>query len=97
MALPSPFVPVQVAIMLAAGAAALMPPAQGAVLIWSPAGETAGRIGAWALDGGNRLIAAGPLPGSLVVWGDGARIGALARAHGALAMRAPLSSCGGRA
>lgn len=96
MPLPSPFVPIQVTIMLAAVAAALMPPAEGAVLIWSTTGETAGRIGAWALDGGNRLISAGPMPGSLVVWGDGARIGALARAHGALAMRAPVSSCGGR-
>lgn len=98
MAAPSLFATLQIGVMLAAtAAAAALPPREGAILIWSAQGETPGRIAGWALDDETRLLAPGPIADSLVVRGYGARLRALAWAHGALALRAPASICGGRA
>lgn len=92
----SPLVAAQVAIALAASGTALAaPPAEGAILIWSATGEPAGRIAGWALDGETRLLGHGPLAGTLIVWGDGDRLATVARAHGAVALRAPGSLCKG--
>lgn len=97
MVVPPLFLSLQIGTMLVATtAAAALPPRQGSVLLWSVSGESPGRIAAWALDGDTRLIAIGPA-GSLIVRGDGARLGRLARGHGAIALRAPIASCGDRA
>lgn len=94
---PPLFLSLQIGAMLVATTAtAALPPRQGAVLIWSLRGEAPGRIAAWAVDGDTRLITTGPA-GSLIVRGDGARLGRLARAHGAVALRAPTAGCGGTA
>jgi hypothetical protein len=97
MAAPSLFLCSQIGVMIAAtAAAAVLPPRDGPILIWSAGGEAPGRIAGWALDGDTRLIGTGPA-GSLIVWGDGPRLASRALAHGALALRAPRALCGGRA
>lgn len=75
-------------------ALALMPPAQGRMLlvpVW-PGSDT--RLASLAIDRGARLIATGPVAGSLVVDGERARLAPLL-ARGVLPLAAVALDCGG--
>ena len=70
----------------------LAPPAKGAILIVT-AHSPPGKILAWALPTGARLLGAGPFPGSIKVFGDRAALVRPALAHGALLLEAQRSGC----
>lgn len=96
MARPFPLLTLQIALALgASGAAVAAPPAEGEILILSVTGQSAGEIAGWALDGQTRLLGRGPLATSLVIRGEGGRIAAIARAHGAVAVRGSAAMCAG--
>ncbi|ATE66908.1 hypothetical protein [Rhizorhabdus dicambivorans] len=86
-------VPAQIATALIAMAGfAFAPPAQGRMLLVPIAGAGASAL---VVDGGARLIGAGPLPGSLVVMGERDRFVGPALLKGILVLSAPPSWCGG--
>ncbi|SNS56202.1 hypothetical protein SAMN06295912_10941 [Sphingomonas laterariae] len=91
-----PILAMQLAIAAAALAIiALAPPARGPMLLVPVTPAAATELAALAVASGSRLIAQGPLPGSLIVDGDalaGALIG-----HGILTLAAPRSGCGEKA
>jgi len=60
---------------------ALAPPAQGAILLVSLRGETAGEIARWAVANDARLLQRGPWPNSLVVIGSRAALLSAAVEH----------------
>jgi hypothetical protein len=78
------------------GAAWAMPPHHGPMLLLPLTSAAAGRTAQVAVDGGARLLARGPTPGSLVVEGDSARLVGLI-GEGILVMRAPPAGCGAAA
>lgn len=75
--------------------AALAPPAHGALLAVPLSGEPMGRIVDVALAHGATIAGAGPLPGSVVLRGDRARLAAPLRAHGVLLLAGSKPLCGG--
>lgn len=72
---------------------ALWPPQRGAMLMVPLSGHVASVIDV-AMTGGAGLLAAGPLPGSMVVMGDRAAIGRRALDRGILVLSAPRALCG---
>lgn len=72
---------------------ALMPPAQGNILIVSLAGQGRGAIAHWAIDHDARLVGAGPLPNSLVVAGTRGLLVQAAIDHGALLLSGAWTGC----
>lgn len=73
---------------------ALRPPAEGAMLVvpLGPAGE--GRLADVALDHGGKLLGAGPVGGSLVIYGRRAALQPAFRAAHAIVLAAPAMLCG---
>ena len=80
------------AVVLGLGVLALAPPAEGRMLLVPLAGHSGGMIAAAARQGA-RLVATGPLPASIVVEGDRARLAAPMRAAGVLLLAAPAAGC----
>lgn len=81
-------------VLLAFIVLALLPPATGRMLIL-PLSASAGRqAAALAVGGGARLMGAGPVAGSLIVWGDRDRLLTRVTHSGALLLAAPPGACG---
>lgn len=74
-------------------AIALWPPQRGPMLMVPLTGHVASVIDV-AMTGGAGLLAAGPLPGSMIVMGDRAAIGRQAFDRGILVLSAPRALCG---
>lgn len=73
---------------------AFAPPARGRMLLVPLSSHAAATLPAAALDGGAKLLAAGPVPGSLVVVADRARLGGVSLAAGMVILSAPPLLCG---
>lgn len=71
--------------------AAAWPPSRGTILVVPVAAGAERGLAAGALDAGARLLERGPLPGSLVVQGERARLRAI---PGALLLAAAPTACG---
>ncbi|WP_242138350.1 MULTISPECIES: hypothetical protein [unclassified Sphingomonas] len=80
--------------VLALLAMALWPPVSGAMLLVPLMQGNAGTLVTLARSSGAMLVGTGPLPGSLVVLGDRARITRKLRAWNVLLIAAPSSGCG---
>jgi hypothetical protein len=76
---------------------ALVPPAQGKMMIVSLSGQSAGEIAAWASREGLAIIGQGPLAGSLVVRTEGGTLADKALRHGGIVVAAPATGCGAAA
>ncbi|PXA82778.1 hypothetical protein DMC47_45300 [Nostoc sp. 3335mG] len=70
----------------------LAPPAQGQMLLVPLTHAAGAHLPGLAIQGNTRLIAAGPLPGSLVVEGRRADLAPLLR-HSTLVLGVPLGGC----
>ena len=77
--------------------ATLVPPAEGEALLVPLGAGAAARIAPLALAHGSRLVARGPLPGSLVVEGSRARLWITLLRAGIVMTAAPPVGCGERA
>ncbi len=73
----------------------VMPPLEGAILILPIRATTPGMTFNWAAPSGAALLAIGPTPGSLIVFGRRDILAATAFEHGSLLLAAPSSLCGG--
>lgn len=73
---------------------ALAPPARGTMLVVPLGAASVDAALAWTSQADARVIAPGPIPGSLLVEGSLARLWAPALGHGALLMRAEFLGCG---
>lgn len=71
----------------------LAPPAYGAIMLVPLTPAAAAGLPALALQGEARLIAAGPLPGSLIVEGARGRLAPAALAHAVLPLASPPAGC----
>lgn len=92
---PSLLLAAQCALILAALAGfALRPPPVGRMLILPLPGVEDGAAVRLATRGGAALIGTGPLPGSVVVEGDQARLGDAVLAAGLVMLAAPRAGCG---
>jgi hypothetical protein len=89
--------PILLTHVVAAAAASLAltvwPPADGPMLL-VPLGGGIGTAVRAATGGGGRILAAGPLPGSLVVEGERSRIAAAAPGWRMVIVAAPAAACG---
>jgi len=74
---------------------AFAPPARGRMLLIPLSPRAATALPAAVVDGGAKLLGTGPVPGSLVVMADRARLGAVSLADGVIILSAPPSLCGG--
>ena len=87
---------VQIGAVVAAMAGfAFAPPARGRMLLVPLAPGAAAKLPAAAVTGGARLLGMGPVPGSLVVVADRARLGGVSLADGMVILSAPPLLCGG--
>jgi len=87
-------VAIQAVLTVAAVALAIaVPPARGAILLVPLGRATAADALNLATDGGARLVTRGPLPGSVVVFGDRDRLFARLLAHGILPVSASRLGC----
>ena len=77
---------------IALGWLLLAPPAHGPMLLVPLTHAASARLPGLAIHGDTRLLAAGPLPGSLVVDGRRADLSSLFR-HATLVLAAPPSGC----
>ena len=82
--------------LLAVPALALAPPARGMIMLVPLAGNDDGAAARLALGKGARLIGAGTLPGSLVVYGEARALAGPALAAGMVAVRGPAGGCATR-
>lgn len=87
--------PIQIAVLIA-GAAALqmLPPNRGVMLLVPLLSSDAGVPIRTAVAHGAALLATGPIPGSILVYGDRARLAGLWRSHHILLLAAPAAGCG---
>jgi len=74
----------------------LAPPARGAILIVSLDGDDAGGIARWAVEGDVRLVGAGPMAQSLVVYGSREALLGTALRHGGVLLTGAFTACGRR-
>lgn len=95
---PFAWISAQVAgILLGLGALAFSPPAEGAIFLLPVGAQAQAATLPAALAGDARLIGPGPLPHSLIVYGDRARLAAAARDRSIFILAAPFAACGGAA
>lgn len=80
--------------MGALAALMLWPPVSGAMLVVPLGGGDPGLIARIALAGGAVLLEAGPLPGSMIVVGDRARIATRLTSWRIIIVAAPPAGCG---
>ena len=73
---------------------ALLPPAQGKMMIVSLSSQSAGQIAAWASREELLIIGQGPIAGSLVVRTGGGTLADKALRHGGIVVAAPATGCG---
>ena len=73
---------------------AFAPPVSGEILLLPTSGAGAGALAEAAIAQGARLIARGPVAGSLVVHGSGHRLARYFIGHGVIAISARASGCG---
>ena len=71
----------------------LAPPASGKMLVVPLSGQGSGGVVRAALSGGARLIGAGPLPGSMVVFGNRGRIAGAGAFGWTVVLAAPPAGC----
>jgi hypothetical protein len=83
----------QAGLVLGAPLVAFAPRRDGAHLVVPLAGGDPGRTYTRIAGANVRLLAAGPLPGSVVVWGDGLRLAWRAVRRGAVVIAAAPSGC----
>jgi hypothetical protein len=76
---------------------ALVPPAQGKMMIVSLSGQSAGEIAAWASREELAIIGQGSIAGSLVVRTEGGTLADKALRHGGIVVAAPATGCGATA
>lgn len=81
-------------VTLALLAAILAPPEEGTMMVIPLDGEGMGRTIAWASGDGAALIGAGPLPGSILVYGKREQVTQAAWHHNGLVIKAPAIFCG---
>ncbi|MBO9377714.1 hypothetical protein GG804_13140 [Sphingomonas histidinilytica] len=73
---------------------AFAPPARGRMLLVPLSTRAAAMLPAAAVDGGARLLGAGPFRGSLVIVADRKRLGGVSLADGMIILSAPPLLCG---
>lgn len=71
----------------------VVPPAQGRMMLVPLDGRASAALPALALHGETRLVATGPIPGSLIVYGRRDDLAARLLAHGILTVATPLGGC----
>ncbi len=83
----------QTSLVLAAPLVAFAPRRDGPHLLVPLAGGDAGRTAVQVAASGARMVSTGPLPGSVFLWGDGAKLAPLALARGAVVISAAPQGC----
>lgn len=83
------------AVVAAMAGLAFAPPARGRMLLVPLAPGGAAKLPAAAVAGGAKLLGTGPVPGSLVVVADRARLDGVSLADGMVILSAPPLLCGG--
>ena len=83
-----------VVVTLALLAALLAPPEEGPMMVIPLNGDGMGRTMDWAVRDGATFAGAGPLPGSVLVYGKSARVTQAAWHHKSLVIKAPAIFCG---
>jgi hypothetical protein len=78
---------------LSFGLLALTPPAEGEMMLVPLTAHAAQALPAWALRNGTRLIATGPLPGSLLVYGRRSVLTPGLLRHATLVLATPPGGC----
>lgn len=87
--------PIQIAVLIAGAALlAMLPPARGVMLLVPVLSSDIAVPIRTAVAHGAAIIATGPVPGSILVYGDRARLAALWRSHRILLLAAPAAGCG---
>lgn len=88
---------VQCALLVAAAALGLAPPATGVMLIAPLVPGPAAATLNWALPAGALLVAPGPYAGSIIVFGTRSALFTAAILHGTLLLTARFADCRGKA
>lgn len=83
-----------VVVTIALLAAILAPPEEGPMMVIPLDGEGMGQTLSWASGNGAALIGAGPLPGSILVYGRRDQLTQAAWHHNSLVIKAPAIFCG---
>jgi hypothetical protein len=73
---------------------AFYPPVQGPMLLVPLSADARAAMVRVATDHGARLMARGPLPGSIVIWGERAALSGPLMAHAVVVMAGDAAACG---